>query len=91
MAPAIRLAREGFVVSPLLSRTIHVVAREARRRSGAAALFLPDGEPLRPGDLLVQPVLAATLERIATEGADPASIAVPSPRDSRARCRRGAA
>jgi len=70
LAPAIRLAREGFVVSPLLSRTILSSREKLSADPAAAALFLPGGEPLRPGDLLVQPVLAATLEQIASGGAD---------------------
>lgn len=69
MAPAIRLAREGFVVSPLLSRTITSSREKLSVDSLAMARFMPKGEALRPGDHLVQPELAATLERIAADGA----------------------
>ncbi|MDH5233495.1 MAG: gamma-glutamyltransferase family protein [Gemmatimonadota bacterium] len=69
MAPAIRLAREGFVVSPLLSRTITSSREKLAADSSAFALFFPGGEALRPGDQLMQPELAGTLERIASEGA----------------------
>lgn len=67
-APAIRLAREGFIVSPLLSRTIERSRAKLEAQPSAAALFLPGGAPLRPGDRLVQAELAATLEAIVTGG-----------------------
>ena len=69
MAPAIRLAREGFIVSPLLSRTIASSKDKLQVDSLAMARFMPRGEALRPGERLVQPELAATLGRIAAEGA----------------------
>ena len=69
MAPAITLARDGFVVSPLLARTIVSSRDKLMADTLAAARFMPRGEALRPGDLLVQPELAVTLQRIAVEGA----------------------
>jgi len=70
MAPAMRLAREGFIVSPLLARTIASSRAKLQADAEAAALFLPNGQPLRPGDLLVQPQLAATFEQILSSGRD---------------------
>jgi gamma-glutamyltranspeptidase / glutathione hydrolase len=70
MAPAIRLARDGFIVSPLLARTITSARAKLEADSLAAARFLPGGQPLRPGARLVQPELAATLERVRDEGRD---------------------
>ena len=69
MAPAIALARDGFIVSPLLARTIVSSRDKMMADSLAAARFMPHGEALRPGDRLVQPELAVTLQRIAAEGA----------------------
>ena len=69
MAPAIKLAREGFVVSPLLSRTITSSRAKLSADPLAMQRFMPNGEALRPGDRLVQPELAATLESIAATGA----------------------
>ena len=69
MAPAIALARDGFVVSPLLARTIVSSRDKLLADTLAAARFMPGGEALRPGDRLIQPELAATLQRIAGEGA----------------------
>jgi gamma-glutamyltranspeptidase/glutathione hydrolase len=68
LAPAIRLAREGFPVHPLLARIIADYEERLTYDEEAAALFYPDGEPLQAGDRLVQPALATTLERIAAEG-----------------------
>ncbi|MHB1327186.1 MAG: gamma-glutamyltransferase family protein [Gemmatimonadales bacterium] len=70
MAPAIALARDGFTVSPLLARTITSSRARVLEEPGAAARFMPNGEPLRPGDRLTQPELAAVLERIAATGPD---------------------
>lgn len=70
LAPAIRLARDGFIVSPLLSRTIASSRARLQANPAARALFLPDSVPLRPGARLVQPVLAATLQKIADGGRD---------------------
>ena len=69
MAPTIVLARDGFIVSPLLARTIVASRDKLMADSLAAARFMPRGEALRPGDRLVQPELAATLQRIADAGA----------------------
>ena len=68
MAPAIALARDGFIVSPLLARTSESSRTKLTADSAAAALFLPGGQALRPGERLVQPLLAQTLEAIARDG-----------------------
>jgi len=69
MAPAIRLARDGFIVSPLLSRTITSSRAKLALDSLALQRFMPRGEALRPGERLVQPELAITLQAIASGGA----------------------
>jgi gamma-glutamyltranspeptidase/glutathione hydrolase len=68
LAPAIKLARDGFTVSPLLSRTIASGRAKLAADPASAARFLPGGEPLQAGDRLVQPDLAQLLEAIAREG-----------------------
>ncbi len=68
MAPAIKLARSGFIVTPLLARTIASSREKLMADTVAALRFMPGGEALRPGDRLVQPELAATLQRIADAG-----------------------
>jgi gamma-glutamyltranspeptidase/glutathione hydrolase len=70
MAPAIRLARDGFIL--VRGDTDIMDSRTAafKREANVAPIFLrPDGTPLRPGDRLIQPGLARTLETIAAEGA----------------------
>jgi len=70
-APAIRLAEEGFAVSPRLARQITGFAGFLRRDPGARALFFtPEGAPLAEGAMLRNPPLAATLRAIAEQGAD---------------------
>lgn len=68
LGPAIALARDGFIVTPLLSRTIVSARQRLMADSAAMALLMPGGEALLPGQRLVQPALAATLQRIASEG-----------------------
>jgi gamma-glutamyltranspeptidase/glutathione hydrolase len=70
MRPAIRLARDGFVVRPFLAQVIGETRAKLSHSPGAAALFYPEGEALQAGDRLVQQGLAATLERIAQLGRD---------------------
>jgi gamma-glutamyltranspeptidase/glutathione hydrolase len=71
MAPAIRLARDGFV---LARPDTDILARGTARLAAdpeAARIFLaPDRSTRRPGDRLVQTDLAATLEAIAAQGPD---------------------
>jgi gamma-glutamyltranspeptidase / glutathione hydrolase len=72
LQPAVRLARQGFVVSETLSRSISIP--KYRKRLAAdpetAAIFLPGGEPLAPGSTFRQLALARTLEAIRDRGAD---------------------
>jgi gamma-glutamyltranspeptidase/glutathione hydrolase len=69
LAPAIRLAREGFVVGPLMHRVL-AAQREKVAATRAAAVFLPGGAVPALGDRIVQTELAAILEAIAKDGAD---------------------
>jgi len=66
--PAIRYATEGFAISEKLAGVIADEADKLRRYPASVALFLPDGVPLKPGQVLKNPALAATLQRIAREG-----------------------
>jgi len=69
MAPAIRLADEGFPVSPIIAGDWAGEAAVLRRDPGARATFLLDGEraPVA-GDWFRNPDYANTLRRIAAEG-----------------------
>jgi gamma-glutamyltranspeptidase/glutathione hydrolase len=68
MAPAIRLAEEGFVVDSALARSFRNAARLIGEFNGAA-VFVPNGQPLTVGTRLIQADLARTLHRIADRGA----------------------
>ena len=70
MSPAIRLADQGFAVSEKLARQLNGEERPALQRfSMSRHIFLHDGQLLHAGDMLRQPELAATLQRIAKNGA----------------------
>jgi gamma-glutamyltranspeptidase/glutathione hydrolase len=69
LRPAVALARDGFVVSDGLARSLAGVLDEMRPYAASLAQFSKNGAPYEAGDRLVQPDLATTLERIAADGA----------------------
>ncbi len=68
MAPAIRLAREGFVLDRADARSLDIRAKDFAKHANVAAIFLNHGKPYAAGQRLRQPQLARTLELIAHEG-----------------------
>jgi gamma-glutamyltranspeptidase / glutathione hydrolase len=70
MAPAIKLAREGFILGQGDVALLHEGTAGFRKDPAAAAIFLKDGKPYEVGDRLVQTNLAKTLEAISKDGAD---------------------
>src|SRR6266704_52354 len=69
MAPAIRLAENGFPISKRLAHEFEAERPALQRFAVSRRLFLNDGKMFQPGDTLRQPELAATLKRIARNGA----------------------
>jgi gamma-glutamyltranspeptidase/glutathione hydrolase len=69
LQPAIALAREGFMVTDGLARSLRDVLPQMKPYPASLAQFSRDGVPYEAGDLLKQPDLARTLERIAEKGA----------------------
>jgi gamma-glutamyltranspeptidase/glutathione hydrolase len=69
-APAIRLAEEGFAVSPRLHRLIAADPLLKRNAAARAYFHLADGSALPAGHRLRNPPLAAVLREIAARGAD---------------------
>lgn len=67
MAPAIKLASDGFVVDSALSEAVAGAAKLIKPFDGAP-LFFPGGNAIAPGSKLVQTDLANTLRKIAKEG-----------------------
>lgn len=67
--PAVRYAREGFLVSPRTAEAWHQAEQLHSGRRDFAAAFLPGGRAPRVGERFRSPDQAATLEEIAvTEG-----------------------
>src|SRR5690606_30614595 len=68
IAPAIRLADEGFEVDSALHRSLVSDSALINDYAGGP-VFFPNGSALQPGDTLRQPALARTLRSIANAGA----------------------
>ncbi len=68
LAPAIRIAREGFPLYPRLVRAIGQRKPVLARWPASVALYLGDGDAPVAGSTWRNPDLAATLERIAADG-----------------------
>jgi gamma-glutamyltranspeptidase/glutathione hydrolase len=69
-APAIKLAQQGFVVSPRLARQLAEDKFLKNNPTAAAYFYHPDGSPRQAGEILVNLPLADTLSRVAQGGAD---------------------
>ena len=69
MAPAIRLAEEGFVLSEKLAAELEEESPGLQTFPASKQIFLHGGEHFKAGERLKQPELAATLKRIAKNGA----------------------
>jgi len=82
VAPAVRLAAEGFAVTPRLSRSIAAAKPLLTRFSETAAVWLPSGQAPPPGTMLKLPALAATLRSYAARGPKALSAARPPMRSS---------
>ncbi len=70
LQPAIRAARDGYIVSEGLATTLATEREHFAKYEGSRALFFRNGQPLVAGDTLRNPDLAWVLEQIAANGAD---------------------
>ncbi|WP_340615022.1 gamma-glutamyltransferase [Xenorhabdus thailandensis] len=71
MAPAIKLAREGYILTRGDTDILDTTVKRFAQDPEAARIFLrKDGTPFEPGDRLIQTDLANTLEMIAKQGSD---------------------
>ncbi len=66
-AEATRLAREGFVMYPMMAERIEHFAKNTRKWASNAEIYLPGGDAPRPGELFVQSDLGRTLQFLADE------------------------
>ncbi len=70
IAPAIKLADEGFIVTPQFSKGLKAKEKLLKKWDSSKKLFYKsDGSYYEPGDIFVQKDLAATLKRISANGA----------------------
>ncbi|EKN3568012.1 gamma-glutamyltransferase [Yersinia enterocolitica] len=71
MAPAIKLAREGFILTRADTDILDTTVKRFRQDPESARIFLrKNGEALQPGDRLIQTDLADTLTAISEQGPD---------------------
>lgn len=71
LAPAIRIAEEGFPVTPIIAAQWAGQVRKLQRDAGARATFLVDGgRAPRAGEWFRNPDLAATFRLVAEQGAE---------------------
>ncbi len=69
IAPAIRLASQGFVLEQGDADLLHEATDDFRKDPASAAIFLARNQPIEPGAKLVQKDLARTLNNISRQGA----------------------
>src|SRR5215470_12847835 len=69
IAPAIRLAEDGFVITEKLAAELEEESPGLQAYPASKRIFLHGGEHFKAGERLKQPELAATLKRIAQNGA----------------------
>ena len=70
LAPAMRIARNGFVPDPRLHAAVVAQADQLRRWSASAAKYLQDGKAPAEGAVWRDPEQAHTLELLGAHGAD---------------------
>jgi len=68
MAPAIRLAEDGFAISEKLAHEFEREREELEKFPASQRIFLNSGKMWKAGDTLKQPELGATLKRISKNG-----------------------
>jgi gamma-glutamyltranspeptidase / glutathione hydrolase len=66
--PAVKLARDGFEISDGLARSLERTLDNFKKYPASLAQFSKNGVPYQAGEILKQPDLAKTLERIADKG-----------------------
>lgn len=66
--PAIKLARDGFVVAPYLASSIAKSAKKIMNDPGLQQVFAPNGRLLQAGDKCSNVELAQSLEAVAEQG-----------------------
>src|SRR5215212_8093579 len=70
IAPALKLAEDGFAISPRLNGSLRQEEHLAKDPTAKAYFFEPDGTPKAVGTILKNPAFAKTLRTVAEKGAD---------------------
>ncbi len=70
LAPAIRLAEEGVILTPELGYVAHILTPILTDTPEIAAIYAPTGQMATAGQSLSFPALAKTLKQLGQEGAD---------------------
>jgi gamma-glutamyltranspeptidase/glutathione hydrolase len=70
VAPAIEYAKNGYPVSEIISGEWKASEQKLAADPVTAATFLPNGHPLRSGEIFSNPRLAATLDAVGKGGRD---------------------
>ncbi|WP_045767649.1 gamma-glutamyltransferase [Xanthomonas albilineans] len=70
LAPAIRIARDGFPVYARMAEGYQARRKVMERYPGTREVYLRHGRPIAEGDLFKQPELAVTLQLLADKGFD---------------------
>jgi gamma-glutamyltranspeptidase/glutathione hydrolase len=68
--PAAEIAEQGFAVPANYAKLLASVAGDMTNFPASAAVFFKNGAPVKAGEILKQPDLAATYRGIAVQGAD---------------------
>lgn len=63
-APAIEYAEQGYPIDPMLAQSIARGRNTLAKYPTTAKIFLPNGEPIKAGELLRNPDYAATLRKL---------------------------
>ena len=69
LEPAVRLAEEGFPVSPIIAGQWGAAAEKLEADEGARAIYLPGGRAPTAGERFSNPDLAAALRLVGSRGA----------------------
>jgi gamma-glutamyltranspeptidase/glutathione hydrolase len=64
LAPAIDVAEKGYPIDPMLAASIERGKANLAKYPTTARIFLPNGAPLKAGDILKNPDYAATLRKL---------------------------
>ena len=63
-APAIDYAEQGYPIDPMLALSIERGQQNLSKYPTSAKIFMPNGQPLKAGDLLKNPDYATTLRKL---------------------------